>query len=221
MKSIVFVFILSFLILDASAQVLSYSPNRKLEKTVSAVYYNTEFIYLTNITSQSITVEYELIENNLLPEWSATICTNMACLGAVPKFGSLGTLKSGDEGYYSFNFSANETLGNGQLRYLITSPEMPTLKDTVTFDYTVTEDGKELAGPWARVNFSNQILTVLLANPNTEATAELYNASGHLIWASELNQITSYPLRKLSFGVYFVIIRDEKDRVIREKIAHG
>lgn len=212
-----FIFLLS---LDIQAQTLQYSPNRKLEKTVSKVYYNTEFIYLKNISGQPLNLEYELIENTMIPEWSATVCTNMACFSTIPKFGSLGTLKPGEEGYFSFNFAANETLGNGQLRFLMTSPEVPTLNDTVTFNYTVTEDGSVAAGPWARVNFKNQILTVLLSNPNLVATIELYNTNGNLIWNTELDAITSYPFRDLPHSIYIAIIRDENDRIIRSKIAH-
>lgn len=201
------------------SQVLQYSPNRKLEKTVSQTYYDTEFIFIENISGSPITLEFEVIENTLLPDWSATICTNAQCFNQIPKSSSLGSIGSGSEAYFSFNFAANETVGEGQIRFLITSPTNQELKDTVTFKYAVTEDGSVKAGPWANINFAQGVLTVLLENPHLETNMQVYNVEGKLIYDQTLEHITSVPLRSYPNGAYIVIIRDENDRILREKLV--
>jgi len=47
---------------------------------------------------------------------------------------------------------------------------------------------------------------------------KLVNVEGKTMYYSKLESITSIPLRNYPKGLYFVIVRDEKDRLIRKKI---
>jgi len=167
-----------------------------------------------------MSLSFELLENTLLGDWSATICTNQQCYSNLPKSGELGTVSADQEAYFSFNFSANQKLGTGAVRYLITSKEDASLHDTLTFNYTVTEDGKIAAGPWAKVNFNLGVLTVLLENPYLETTMQIYTVQGEEIYNSKLNPITSFPLRDFGAGMYLIYIEDETNRVLKQKVVH-
>lgn len=202
------------------AQTLNYAPNRKLDKTVPSTYYDTEYIFIKNISQNSINLSFELLENTLLGDWSATICTNQQCYSILPKSGELGSLAIDQEAYFSFNFAANQKLGSGVVRYLITSNEDSTLHDTLTFHYTVTEDGKITSGPWAKVNFNLGVLTVLLENPYIETTMRIYNVQGEEVYNSKLNPITSIPLRDFGAGMYLIYIEDEINRILKQKVVH-
>jgi hypothetical protein len=202
------------------SQVLTYSPNRKIERTVASTYYDTEFLFIKNISSKSIVLDFEVIENTLDPMWSATFCTNMQCYSFIPDAGSLGSIEMEEEAYFSFNFSANEVLGSGQVRILITSTSAAELRDTVTFKYNVTEDGTVKAGPWANINYGQGILTVLLQNPQIKTRLQVINLNGKFIFDQEIGHITSIPLRDYPKGLYIVAIKDENDRVINEKLVH-
>jgi hypothetical protein len=63
-----------------------------LEKTVSLTYYSTEYIFITNNSDQVLDLSFELIDENLPQQWSATGCTNMICYTNIPDDGSLGIL---------------------------------------------------------------------------------------------------------------------------------
>ena len=202
-----------------TAQLLNYSPNRKLEKTVAKTYYNTEFIFLKNISDQAFTIEFEVLENTFDDGWSATFCTSAQCFNTIPKLGTLGNVNPGGEAYFSFNFAANDKLGDGQVRVLLQSPERPELQDTITFKYTVTEDGSVEAGPWADISYKQGILTIFLQNPAIETKFQVASLDGRIVFQGILEQITSLPLREHPKGVYLVVIRDENDRMISEKIA--
>ncbi len=214
-----FAFLLSIPFLGVS-QILDYTPNRKLNKTVAANYYNTEFIFIRNISNQSQGLVFERIDNALITEWSATICTNQTCYSILPKSGNLGVLKPGDETYISINLAVNSVLGEGSVRYLINSLTDTSLHDTVTFNFLATEDGSVASGPWANVNFSQGVLTVLLADPNLKAHLSIYTLDGKAIYDQELNPISSVPIRDFGSATYLVYIRDEYGRIIKKKIVY-
>ena len=214
-----FTFLLFLPFLGVS-QILDYTPNRKLNKTVAANYYNSEFIFIQNISNQSQGLFFERIDNTLLTEWSATICTNQTCFSILPKSGSLGALNPGDEAYISLNLAVNGVLGEGNVRYLISSLTDTSLHDTVTFNFLATEDGTVAAGLWANVNFSQGVLTVLLADPNLKAHLSIYTLDGKAIYDQELNPISSVPIRNFGSAAYLVYIRDEYDRIIKKKIVY-
>ncbi|MFT5818883.1 MAG: hypothetical protein ACI8ZM_000104 [Crocinitomix sp.] len=212
--------LLVFTSVIGNSQVVTYSPNRKIEKTVDQTYYDTEFLFLKNVSSKSIDLNFEVIENTFDLAWSATFCTNTQCFSQIPDDGSLGTILPGNEAYFSFNFSANETIGTGQVRILITSIAAPEISDTVTFKYNVTEDGTVKAGPWANINYGQGLLTVLLQNPQIKTTLQVININGEFIFDQQIGHITSIPLRDYPKGLYIIAIRDENDRIIKEKLIH-
>jgi hypothetical protein len=218
MKFIKFLFV--FIIYSAGAQFTNYVPNRKLEKTVSKDYYNTEYIYIANISENPINLSFELLEDDLINGWSATVCTNTKCYSNLPSSGSFGQILPSEQAFLSINLAANETIGNGKLTFLITSVDQPSLKDTVTFIFNVTPDGSIQAKPWAQINFTNGVVTVLLDNPFLKGNLQLFDANGKPILDTELSSIISYPLRDQPAGIYIVFIRDENDRIIQKKIVN-
>ena len=218
MKIINFLFV--FVSFSAVGQFTNYLPNRKLEKTVSKDYYNTEYIYIANLTENPLSLNFELIEDNLINGWSATVCTNLKCYSDLPKSGSLGQISSSEQAFVSINLAANETIGNGSLKFLITSSTEPSLKDTLTFIFNVTADGSVQAQPWAKINFTNGIVTVLLDNPFLKGNLQIFDATGKPILTTELSSIVSYPFRDYPAGSYIVFIRDENDRIIQKKIVN-
>lgn len=203
-----------------STQILQYTPNRKLDKTLAANYYNTEFIFIRNISGQPHSLTFERLDNTLLADWSATICTNSTCYSTLPKNGSFGVIEPEEEAYISLNLAANGALGGGRVRFLIGSLSDTSLHDTVTFKYNVTADGAVKAGPWANLNFAQGVLTVLLDNPNLQANLSIYTLEGKTVYSTPLNPITSIPIRDFGPATYLVHIRDEYDRIINKKIVY-
>lgn len=214
------VILFSLLSINGFAQTILYSPNRKLEKVVDKGYYDAEIIYLENTSKNSVDLQFELIENTFLNAWSAAFCTNTQCFNKVPNSGSLGTLVQGQQAYIQFNFGANETIGQGEVKLHITSVTDNTVNDTVTFKYTVTETGGIAAGPWAKMKYSQGVLTTFIENPGTKTNILISNLEGKLIFSQELGHITSFALRDFPRGMYVAVIYDENGRVLKEKVLH-
>ena len=202
------------------AQSLNYLPSLHLNKVVDQYYYNTEYIYIENTTENSLNLTYKLVDVEVEDDWSVTLCTNAQCYNFLSESGSLGTVMPGEKAFMSINLSANQTIGEGKIRYAISSLDGKTVNDTITFEYTVTESGKEIAGPWATITFNQDNLTVFLGQTALESYIQVYNIRGKLIIDSSLQTISSFSFRSQPSGVYIVRVRDENDRVIVRKLAH-
>jgi hypothetical protein len=74
-----FWFLLLLIHFSGTAQEITYSPNRKVEKTVAQTYYDKEFLFLKNSGSKTMELNFTVIENTLDLAWSATFCNNQQC----------------------------------------------------------------------------------------------------------------------------------------------
>ncbi|WP_066758877.1 hypothetical protein [Crocinitomix algicola] len=200
------------------AQTLNFNPNVQVNKTIAQDYYDTDFIYIENNSSKSLSLDFEVLDNDLLNEWSTSACTNFQCFNLIPKVGSFGNLDPGSQGFLSLNLSANETLGTGSILFLITSPDDASISDTLRFEYTVTETGKLEAKPWAKINHINGVLTVFLDNPFANATLLITQLNGQIVYQNDLEPITSIALRDYAAGFYLIAIQDEQGRTLKETV---
>jgi hypothetical protein len=210
------------LILSASsfAQTLSYSPAQVLEKTVSLTYYNTEYIFITNNSDQSLDLSFELIDENLPQQWSATGCTNMICYTNIPDNGSLGVLQPGHEAYLSINLSVNEVIGDGELKFAVFDLSNPQVRDTVSFIYHVTEDlSNQEPQPWAKINFAQNVITVFLLNESVSTFLYVFDLQGNQVVNRTLQEISAVTLAAFPVGIYVVVVRDESGKELVQKIV--
>jgi hypothetical protein len=212
--------LLTFLPLLIFGQELSFKPNNIIDITVGKTYYDTKYIYITNIGENIRSPQFELVSNTLLTDWSQTACTNIKCYTDIPKAGTLGDINAGEEAFFSINLSTNQQVGQGELIYIIYDKNTPDYSDTLKFIYTVTETGKLAAQPWAKIDFQNRVLNVLLQDPFLKATLLLSTLEGKPISNQPLSPITSFPLYDYPKGVYLLVIQDEKGREIKQRIVN-
>lgn len=201
------------------AQEISYSPGMTLEKTVSLTYYDTDYLFIQNISEEPMTLGFELITDDLPQAWSATGCTHIICYVKVPDAGPLGTLLPGEEGYISINLSANETAGEGELAFAVFNENNPALRDTVRFHYTVSADSAQVPQPWAAIQYAANVLTVFLSQASTEASLKVFDLNGNLIHATDLEAIYTYSTQNLASGIYIVAVENEQGQRLQQKIS--
>ena len=202
------------------AQELSYSPGMTIEKTVSLNYYDTEYIFIDNFSEHPIDLYFELVSANIPEAWSATGCTNMICYIKIPDQGMLGTVGDGSQAYLSINLAANETAGDGEIRYRIYSPQFPGMSDTISFVYHAEESIAAAPQPWARIQVAQQVITVFLENEAVETTLAVFDLNGNRVLHTPLEAITSYSMATLTSGVYIVHVSAENGRELIQKVVH-
>ncbi len=202
------------------AQTLSYSPGQTLEKTVSLTYYNTEYIFITNNSDQVLDLSFELIDQNLPQQWSATGCTNMICYTNLPDDGSLGVLQPGQEAYLSINLSVNEFVGDGEIKYAVFDSSNPELRDTVSFIYHAAEDlSNQEPQPWAKINFAQNVVTVFLLNESVSTFLYVFDLQGNQLVNRKLEEISAVSLAQFPTGVFLVVVRDENGKELVQKVV--
>ncbi|MBI3136343.1 MAG: T9SS type A sorting domain-containing protein [Bacteroidetes bacterium] len=201
------------------AQTLSFSPGMTVEKTVSLNYYNTEYLFIENISDQAVSLNFELVSNTLPHEWSATGCTNLLCYVTIPENGPLGVLQPHEQAYLSINLAVNEFAGDGEIRYAVTNSQTTTGADTVVFHYHAEALQNEEPQPWAQINFAQNILTVFLENAGTETVLYVFDLNGNKQVAMKLQDITSVSLAAFSTGTYIAVVRTENGKELVQKVV--
>jgi hypothetical protein len=187
---------------------------------VSLTYYNTEYIFITNNSDQSLDLSFELIDENLPQQWSATGCTNMICYTNIPDNGSLGVLQPGHEAYLSINLSVNEVIGDGELKFAVFDLSNPQVRDTVSFIYHVTEDlSNQEPQPWAKINFAQNVITVFLLNESVSTFLYVFDLQGNQVVNRTLQEISAVTLAAFPVGIYVVVVRDESGKELVQKIV--
>lgn len=204
---------LSLIPLIAQGALLSYTPGALIEKTISTDYYDTDYIFIDHFGVGQIYVGFELIENTTPNEWSVTGCTNTICYVKVPGEGLLGDIGNGQQGYISINLAVNEHPGSGTIRFAVFDVVNPALRDTISFIYHVEETGTSKPQPWAHINFSQNTLTVFVANEGVETSLKVFTLSGELVFSNQqLNAINSVSFVDFRKGVYVAIVEEKNGR---------
>lgn len=215
------IFLLTFLIsANAFAQNIAFSPSSVLERTVSLTYYNTDYIFITNISDEIRSLSFELVDFNFPSEWSVTGCTNVICYTKVPDDGTLGTIQPDDQAYLSINLAVNGIAGDGEIRFVVFDQDQPQLKDTVSFVYHAQEDQLDAEPqPWAKINFAQNVLTVFLKNESAFTALYIFDVNGKRMMNMELGEISSYSMSEFPVGIYVVVVRDENGKELIQKVV--
>lgn len=206
--------------LSAFGQDLLITPSPKNENWISFAYYDTEYIFIQNDGQQSVTLNFENVELDIPSEWHVSACTSTGCFNDVPTFGSLGSLAPGEQAYISVNLSVNDTEGDGTIRFAITEQTNPKEADTISFIYHATEDGSIDAGPWIKVNYFANALTVFLRDDQIGADLKIFDLQGKLVMEESIEGLYSFPLGDEPKGTYILTIEDKIGRKEKLKLVN-
>lgn len=199
---------------SAKTQLIQYSPSTVIFKSVTGSYYNTDYIYFTNQSQESIQLEYTLIQEQGVQGWHQALCTHLGCYDFVPKYGSLGSLAPGEMGYLAFTVATNSTVGNGIYKFRIASLNV---EDTITFSYEILDSDAFIEQPWATIKLETEMIGCFFKNQNLENKVAIYHISGKRIDVQEVNGIYSFSLDNLPAGVYLITASDNQGRRLTHK----
>lgn len=201
-------------------QTISFSPGTVLEKTITTSYYNTEYLYLNNTSSSSVTLNFELIESTVPQGWHVTGCTNMICYIKIPDDGSFGLMEQGAQSYMSINLAANDIVGDATIKFTVFEEGKETESDTITFIYhAVEESTPTLPQPWAKINYSEKVITVFIKSDYTNTSLTVFDVRGNKVLSQATEAITSLSVANLEAGVYFVVVENNDGRRVVQKIV--
>jgi len=142
MNKLIYSFLLSVAILlmatdNIFSQSYTLSPNDSIQK--SGVFEDLETISITqlNTASTPIILKWEKVSSYVPTNWEASVCDNSICNLTLVDSGTMLPVNPGDYGLLLLHITAHIDTGTAVIQYAIWDSNSPTLKDTLTYIYTV------------------------------------------------------------------------------------
>jgi hypothetical protein len=97
-------------------------------------------IDIKNISGAPITLNYEVLSNTFLMDWTNTLCIGLdQCYNFIPESGTFGTLANEAESYISCSTSFWEYEGEGTVVFRVFDANDNTIADTISLTFNVLE----------------------------------------------------------------------------------
>lgn len=203
------------------AQTFSNSPNDTINVIGMMEDMATLNIQQLNISSNTITLKWEKVSENIPSAWEASVCDNKICYTSLIDSGTMNPVNPADSGLLLLHITPHVNYGTAIVRYAVWDIANPDFRDTLTYILSVNN--------FTAVNEIN-ILSDLSIYPNpafdninietnlqTAFIFSIIDFTGNEIRKgfSEENSI-SLSTEELSSGVYFIQIKS-KDNVFTKK----
>lgn len=222
-----FLLIVAFLISLASVgQTYNIFPSNKLN--VSAPYNeeNKFKMYITNISSTTLTLQWKVISNNLVAGWDCFICDNVSCCKGVPESGILPYIDPGIDVYLALNVNPKAISGMGILKLYLYEAGNPFSGDTLTWVVNSTATGLNQPDIQSTVTiFPNPASEYVMIDRNAVHSATssntifLYNSLGQLLIERKIDSVwEKLDITALPNGAYKVVITDDKRNQISKTL---
>lgn len=206
--------------LSCFSQGLIFDPGSINENVISGEYYNTEYIFITNNSDETIMLRFDLVEESVPSTWHASGCTNQICYIHIPDQGMFGILNPGEQAYMSINLSNNGTIGDAKIRFAVYNPDNNMYSDTISFIYSSSEsDELSETQPWAKLNFAENVLTVFLKDGFSQTSLRIFDLSGNLVLQTNPENIFSFSFNHLANGIYIANLETNSGERLVEKIV--
>lgn len=142
MNKLIYIFLLSVAILFmATDNIFSQSytllPNDSIQK--SGIFEDLETLSITqlNTTSNPIILSWKKVSSYVPANWEASVCDNSICNLTLVDSGTMLSVNPGDYGLLLLHITAHIDTGTAVIQYAVWDINTPSLKDTLTYIYTV------------------------------------------------------------------------------------
>jgi hypothetical protein len=226
MKNKFLLIVFSFASIAAMAQSYSIFPSNTLH--VSAVYNeeNKFRIYFTNISDETITLQWKVISNNLVAGWDCYICDNVSCCKGVPQSGTLPYIDPGIDVFLALVVDPKAISGMGTLRVYVYEDQKPLEGDTLTWMVNSIPTGLNTLDMNSGINiFPNPASDYLMIDMNAYHSAQLnrvaiYNSTGQLLTEQQIrNTVEKLDITSLPKGLYCIVLHDANNHPIIKTVV--
>ena len=193
----------------AFSQNYSVAPSNTMDEQIDLNVYTTTTINIAhdNLTTDSVEIQWEIIENNMLSGWDYSWCAYLDCFGSNITSGTFDKFGPSQTAFFKVNLNPMSVAGSGSVKVMIFDTNTPGVIDTLTYNYNAIL-GLEGIDLNADITvYPNPILgdelTINGLVPNTEIN--IVNANGQTVLSEGVNSIESkINIESLDNGVYFL-----------------
>lgn len=200
--------------ISSSAQSISFSPNDTLTRELEPNKLVILNCYISNLTPDSLDIEWNLISNTLQIGWDYSLCDFGTCYPGIPTKGTMKKMGLTDTAFLKITINPLEISGAGIVSFVVVPK--PGEYDTVTFIFnpsllSIVENNltrnlhisPNPASDYIAIDFSQYPI------PNTQIY--IYNTLGEIVkqenFSNEERNILS--TSDLQEGIYFLSLQTE------------
>lgn len=212
--------ILSFSVLSVSAQsTFQWDTNDTIEVNLNANTYDQYPMYQSVTGNDTVTLQIEIIYNDLPQAWDGMVCVYGLCMGTIPAVGTQATMDpiyGSNQGMIRLTVNPFNGTETAKLQVKVWDVEHPNDADTATFLLNTTLNTPDLLASQITVA-PNPVQDVLTIDSEIDLSqAQIIDASGRVIRTHDIiGPSAALYVTDLTRGVY--IIRLKGDLGITEK----
>ncbi|MDT3740199.1 MAG: T9SS type A sorting domain-containing protein [Candidatus Kapabacteria bacterium] len=198
------------------AQTFSNSPNDTINVIGMMEDMATLNIQQLNISSNTITLKWEKVSENIPSAWEASVCDNKICYASLIDSGTMNPVNPADSGLLLLHITTHVNYGTAIVRYAVWDIANPAFRDTLTYILSVNNFStvSEINNLNALSIYPNPAFDNINIQTNLQTAFifSIIDITGNEIRKgfSEVNSI-SLSTEELSSGVYFIQIKSKNN----------
>lgn len=217
MKNINLLLLLTVVIFRANssfAKTFTNSPNDTVVVSAFMEDYETLTIFQSNISGDSILLQWEKVSETVPANWEASVCDNRVCYTELVDSGIMNPIAPATSAYLLAHVTAHVNYGTAVIRYAVWDAAYPLQRDTLTFIVVVNAISRITESEHENTFsiFPNPVVNDLhiVSNLPTGFIFSVADLSGKEVYAgtSNANSI-SLSSEKFSKGEYIVSFSDK------------
>lgn len=211
--------------LFAISQTFELDPSEDIHKEHLTNEYSGDIINVKNISAVPIIVNYETLSNTFLEDWGCTFCAGDGCFNHIPITETLGLIEPGQASFLNCSMFFGEYPGEGTVVFRVFDINNPTIADTISLTYVVTDESTGTNDLVNEFNFMvnpNPTTGVLnIVNEQLEQyEVNIYNLTGQLILNEKVSgKSWTGDLFNQNSGIYILTVTNENGLIFRQKIS--
>jgi len=220
MKKIYFALGLIASSISLNAQDFIISPNDTAFVELTSSTYTTSTINLDhdNSSTDSLLLEWEIVENTIPVEWDYSYCDYTNCYSSIVTDATMTKFGPSQSGFIKMTLSAT-TAANAVIRFKVYNNGFPENADTLTFIYNSTLgifDNELISNVEMFPNPSNGDFTINNITPNSRVA--IINSLGQSVLSKVIVSATYTFHSNLNHGVYFVRLSENEKLYATRKL---
>ena len=203
-----------------NAQDYIIAPNDTVVVELTSATYTSNDIYLDhdNLTTDSLLLQWEIVENTIPADWDYSYCDYTNCYSSSITDATMTKFGPSESGFIKVTISAGSA-ANAVLRFKVYNDGFPENADTLTFIYNSTLgifDNESINNVAVYPNPTNGDFTINNIAPNSQVS--IVNSLGQVVLSKESMLSTETFNSQLNPGVYFIRLSEGDKQYATRKL---
>ncbi|MDG1776133.1 MAG: T9SS type A sorting domain-containing protein [Crocinitomicaceae bacterium] len=220
MKKIITSLVFAGIASTGFTQNYTINPGNTMDEQIDLNVYAVTTINIAhnNITTDSVEIQWEIVENTMLSGWDYSWCAYLDCFGSNITSGTFDKFGPGETAFFKVNLNPMSVVGNGYVKVRIFDTNTPGVSDTLTYNYNAILGLEDLGLDENIVVYPNPITgsKVTISGLAIGTKVNITNNLGQEVYTNDQHSTSETSTLiglSLNEGVYFLNLRTAKGAV--------